>query len=114
MQGWLTMKMMADGVMEQVAADGNEMTGPNVKAALESMSNFDTGGITESLTFCSSDLPGTKPCNSFKLKTVKWNPLAITSQYPKSNCNRTNGSISKGSSTNLYRLTIRENYVISQ
>ncbi len=74
-QGWLTMKMMATA-MEQVAADGNEMTGPNVKAALESMSNFDTGGITQPLTFSSSDHAGNKAVQFFQIENGQWNAIS--------------------------------------
>lgn len=43
-QGWAVMDVMAQG-MEKVIKDGNELTGENIKAALESMGEIDTKGL---------------------------------------------------------------------
>ncbi len=74
-QGWLTMKVMATA-MEQVAAAGEEMTGANIKAALESMENFDTGGITQPLTFTSTDHAGNKAVQFFQIKDGTWEAIS--------------------------------------
>jgi branched-chain amino acid transport system substrate-binding protein len=43
-QGWYTMHIMAEG-MAQALADGDELTGPAIKEALETMGAIDTGGV---------------------------------------------------------------------
>ena len=43
--GWLV-GMIFSEVMERVLKAGKPLTGPNMKAALESMENWDTGGVT--------------------------------------------------------------------
>jgi branched-chain amino acid transport system substrate-binding protein len=43
-QGWAVMDVMAQGI-EQALADSDELTGPAIKEALETMGPIDTGGI---------------------------------------------------------------------
>jgi branched-chain amino acid transport system substrate-binding protein len=43
-QGWYTMHIMAEG-MAQALKDGDELTGPAIKEALETMGAIDTGGV---------------------------------------------------------------------
>jgi len=43
-QGWFTMHIMAEG-MRQVLADGEDLTGPAIREALETMGAIDTGGV---------------------------------------------------------------------
>jgi len=43
-QGWYVMHVMAEG-MAQTISDGEELTGPNLRAALETMGGVDTGGV---------------------------------------------------------------------
>src|SRR5690606_18075542 len=43
-QGWYVMHVMAEG-MAQTISDGDELTGPNLRAALETMGGIDTGGV---------------------------------------------------------------------
>jgi len=73
--GWLTMKIMTEGI-EKVVADGNEVTGPNIKAALESMSNIDTGGITTPLTFSKTDHASNKAVQFFQITGGKWTAVS--------------------------------------
>jgi branched-chain amino acid transport system substrate-binding protein len=49
-QGWYTMAVMLKGV-ERVIATGKSVNGPNLKAALESMPKFSTGGVTPDVKF---------------------------------------------------------------
>jgi branched-chain amino acid transport system substrate-binding protein len=50
LQGWYTMAVMLTGV-ERVIATGKTVNGPNLKAALESMPKFSTGGVTPDVKF---------------------------------------------------------------
>ena len=43
--GWLVGMVFAE-VLERTLKAGKPLTGPNMKAALESIDNWDTGGIT--------------------------------------------------------------------
>ncbi|HEX5594469.1 MAG TPA: ABC transporter substrate-binding protein [Micromonosporaceae bacterium] len=49
-QGWYTMHVMAQGI-EKVLADGKKLTGPNLRAALETMGPVDTGGVLGTVDF---------------------------------------------------------------
>jgi branched-chain amino acid transport system substrate-binding protein len=49
-QGWYTMAIMAEGI-RQVLADGEDVTGPALKAALEEMEEFDSGGVLAPVDF---------------------------------------------------------------
>jgi len=49
-QGWYTMAVMSKGI-ERVIASGKPVDGPNLKAALESMPKFSTGGVTPDVKF---------------------------------------------------------------
>ncbi|MCA9932638.1 MAG: ABC transporter substrate-binding protein [Ardenticatenaceae bacterium] len=73
--GWLTMKVMTEGI-EKVVADGNEVTGPNIKAALESMSNIDTGNITTPLSFSTTDHASNKAVQFFQIEGGKWTAVS--------------------------------------
>jgi branched-chain amino acid transport system substrate-binding protein len=70
-QGWWTMATMVEGIRRVVAA-GNEVNGENIRAALESISNFETGDVTSPITFSPTSHRGN---NSLRLYTVeggKW------------------------------------------
>ena len=49
-QGWYTMAVMLKGV-ERVITSGKAVDGPNLKAALEGMPRFSTGGVTPDVKF---------------------------------------------------------------
>jgi branched-chain amino acid transport system substrate-binding protein len=65
-QGWTTMKAMSDAI-QNVIDDGNEVTGPNIKAALETYSNYSTGDVTTPISFSSSDHAGNKALQLFQV-----------------------------------------------
>ena len=74
-QGWLTMKVMAAAIEEVVAA-GDEITGPNIRAALEGMQNYDTGGITQALSFSSDDHAANKAVQFFEVQDGTWSAVS--------------------------------------
>jgi branched-chain amino acid transport system substrate-binding protein len=49
-QGWYTMRVMAAGI-EKVLVDGKDLTGTNLRAALETMPAVDTGGVIGPVKF---------------------------------------------------------------
>jgi branched-chain amino acid transport system substrate-binding protein len=74
-QGWMTMHVMSEAV-EMVIESGDEVTGPNIRAALETMSGFDTGGVTPPLTFTGDDHGGSDAMVVVQAEGGAW--VAIT------------------------------------
>jgi len=70
-QGWWTMATMVEGIRRVVAA-GNEVNGENIRAALETISNFDTGGVTSPISFSSSSHRGNSSLRIFTVEGGKW------------------------------------------
>ncbi len=70
-QAWWTMATMVEGIRKTIEA-GKELKGENIKASLESLSNFDTGGVTVPITFTPSDHRGSKGMRLFKVEGGKW------------------------------------------
>ena len=73
-QGWWTMALMVEGIRRVVAA-GQPLTGERIKAALESLSNFDTGGVTVPISFTADDHRGAKGMRLFRVEDGVWLPL---------------------------------------
>ena len=70
-QGWWTMASMVEGIRLVVAA-GDEVNGENIRAALETMKNFDTGGVTSPISFSSSSHRGNSSLRLFTVEGGKW------------------------------------------
>lgn len=58
-QGWITMDIMVAGI-RKVLEQGQALTGANLKAALETLKDYNTGGITYPITFTPEDHWGNK------------------------------------------------------
>jgi len=70
-QGWTAMSILIAGI-EKTAADGKELTGENIKASLEGLTDFDTGGVTQPVTFTATDHAGSKALKVYQVKAGKW------------------------------------------
>lgn len=70
-QGWWTMAVMAEGI-RIVLANGDELTGENVKAALETLAGFETGGVTAPLTFTGEDHRGNRALVVYQVEGGLW------------------------------------------
>ena len=70
-QGWWTMALMSEGIA-MVIRDGNDVTGENIRAALESLTDFDTGGVTAPISFSSTSHKGNDALRLFKVEGGKW------------------------------------------
>ncbi len=71
--GWVSGKVMAEAV--KIAAentDGEEITGAELKEALESMDNFDLGGLAAPVGFDAEDHAGTDEARLGKVTDGKW------------------------------------------
>lgn len=69
-QGWYTMHVMTKGI-EKVLGDGNELTGPELRKALESMSAVDTGGVIGPVKFSAESHRGATASGVYKVEGGK-------------------------------------------
>lgn len=70
-QGWWTMAVMAEGI-KRVLDEGKEVNGENIKAALESIQNFDTQGITSPISFSATSHKGNSSLRLYTVTGGKW------------------------------------------
>lgn len=70
-QGWISMKVMAEGFKRA----GDNLTGEGIKAALQTIKNYDTGGITAPLTFSPESNKGALKMKLYEVKNGKWVPF---------------------------------------
>ena len=61
--------------MERALAAGQPVTGETMKAALETLKDFDTGGVVAPLTFTSTDHRGNKSLKLYQVKHGTWEPI---------------------------------------
>ncbi|MPZ00625.1 MAG: ABC transporter substrate-binding protein [Actinophytocola sp.] len=74
-QGWYTMHVMAEGI-RQLVENGTEVTGPNLKDALESMDPVDTGGVTQPVDFSSDSHKGVDGTGIYQVENGELSELA--------------------------------------
>ncbi|NIA24840.1 MAG: ABC transporter substrate-binding protein [Gammaproteobacteria bacterium] len=70
-QGWYTMAAMAQAIKNVVDA-GDEVTGPAIKAALEAMSSFDTGGVSATIGFSPTSHKGMPGAGIYQVENGIW------------------------------------------
>ncbi|NPA93653.1 MAG: ABC transporter substrate-binding protein [Chloroflexi bacterium] len=70
-QGWWTMAVMTEGI-RRVVEEGKPVTGENIKAALETIKDFDTGGVTAPITFTPESHRGSTALRIYMVKDGKW------------------------------------------
>jgi branched-chain amino acid transport system substrate-binding protein len=71
-KSWASMMVMWEGMKR--AKEKDELNGPGLKAALETLRDFETGGLTPPLTYTPTDHRGTTTCG---LYTIRDNALAL-------------------------------------
>ena len=69
------MAAMAEAIKE-VVDSGDDVTGPNIKAALESISGFDTGGVTVDIGFSEDSHKGMPGASVFQVEDGIWTKVA--------------------------------------
>jgi branched-chain amino acid transport system substrate-binding protein len=74
-QGWWTMAVMSEGI-KRVLDDGKEVNGETIKAALESIQNFETGGVTSPISFSATSHKGNNSLRLYKVTGGKWVQLS--------------------------------------
>ena len=80
-QAWWTFAVFARA-MEQVQASGLELTGANIKAALETFTDLDMGGVTVPISFTPNDHLGAKGLRIFRVDGGEWTPFTEFLQAP--------------------------------
>ncbi len=76
-QGWYTMHVMARGI-EKVLADGKELSGPNLRAALEALEPVDTGGVIGPVRFSAESHRGATASGVYKVEAGKMVEVAAS------------------------------------
>jgi branched-chain amino acid transport system substrate-binding protein len=74
-QGWYTMHAMIKGI-EKTLTDGKELTGPNIKAGLETMSPVDTGGVIGPIKFSADSHRGATSSSIYRVSGGKFSEVA--------------------------------------
>lgn len=74
-QGWWTMAVMSEGI-KNVLDSSKEVNGENIRAGLESIQNFDTGGVTSPISFSPTSHKGNKSLRLFQVKDGKWEQVS--------------------------------------
>jgi len=80
-QAWWTFAVFAEA-MRQVLASGQELTGANTKAALETFTDLDMGGVTVPISFTPDDHLGAKGLRLFRVDGGEWVPFTEFIQAP--------------------------------
>ncbi len=80
-QGWWTMAVMAEGI-KRVLDEGKDVTGENIRAALESIQNFDTGGVTYPISFSPTSHRGNIALRLYQVQNGKWTRVSDYIQAP--------------------------------
>ena len=70
-QGWLTMAVMSEGI-KKVLDEGKEVNGENIKAALETIQNFDTKGMTAPISSSSTSHKGNSALWLYVVEGGQW------------------------------------------
>ncbi|HEX6074019.1 MAG TPA: ABC transporter substrate-binding protein [Micromonosporaceae bacterium] len=74
-QGWYTMHVMSEGI-RKVLKDGDELTGPNLKKALESMGEVDTGGVIGPVKFSTDSHRGATASGVYQVQSGQMSEVA--------------------------------------
>jgi branched-chain amino acid transport system substrate-binding protein len=75
-QGWFTMATMSEGIGKALkAADGADVTGAEVKAALETVKDFETGGVSKPINFSETNHAGLQSTPLYVVKSGKFEKL---------------------------------------
>ena len=70
-QGWWTVAVMSEGI-KRVLDEGKEVNGENIRAALETVQNYDTQGVTVPITFSPSSHQGNNALRLYVVEGGRW------------------------------------------
>jgi len=70
-QGWAAMSVMAEGIRRTLDA-GQDLTGENIRANLETLENFETGGLLQPVTFTPEDHRANRALAIYRVEGGVW------------------------------------------
>ena len=70
-QGWVTMQVMTEGIRRA----GDDLTGKGIREGLESLTDFQTGGITAPITFSPTSHKGATALRVYQVQEGEWVPI---------------------------------------
>ena len=70
-QGWWTMAVMVEGI-RRVIQDGQEVNGQNIRAALETIEEYSTGGVTAPINFSAESHRGSNALKLYRVEDGRW------------------------------------------
>ena len=70
-QGWVTMQVMTEGIRRA----GDDLTGRGIREGLESLTDFETGGITAPITFSPTSHKGATALRIYQVQEGEWVPI---------------------------------------
>ncbi|MDH3735272.1 MAG: ABC transporter substrate-binding protein [Gemmatimonadota bacterium] len=73
-QGWFTSEIFGEGIRRALES-GEPLTGESIRAALEEITSFDTGGVTVPITFSTGDHRGANGMRMFRVENGAWTPI---------------------------------------
>ena len=72
-QGWFTMATMAKGMENGLRhAGGRKLDGPAIKAGLEELTGFETGGVAEPISFSADNHAGLDAAPLYQVQRGRW------------------------------------------
>ncbi|PWA11143.1 ABC transporter substrate-binding protein [Pueribacillus theae] len=78
-QGWETSKILVEGIKKAAETTDGEITGEDIRAGLETLTDFDLGGLGANVTFTPDNHAGTTKTRLGKVENGKW--VAITDYF---------------------------------
>lgn len=73
--GWVSAQVIVEAARIAVEEKGGEITGADLRDALETLDNFDNGGLSAPVSFSSDDHAGTNQARLGQIKDGKWEPI---------------------------------------
>jgi branched-chain amino acid transport system substrate-binding protein len=74
-QGWTTASVMAEAIRIAIANTDGNVTGPDIRAAIESITDLDLGGLGANLSFASDNHAGTDQIRLGQLNNGEWSMI---------------------------------------
>ncbi|MFV1986701.1 MAG: ABC transporter substrate-binding protein [Gemmatimonadota bacterium] len=74
-QGWFTAAIFGEGI-RRVIEGGDPLTGENIRAALETITEFDTGDVTVPISFSPSNHRGANGMRMYRIVDGTWSPIS--------------------------------------
>lgn len=74
-QGWWTIAVMIEGI-QRIMDRGEEVSGEGLRASLEGIANYSTGGVTATISFSPTNHKGTNALRLYRVKDGRWTRIS--------------------------------------